>query len=212
MKPISKLFDSRKKYNSIAAIIGGALLASVLIGLLLIRPAWGNLKTLGVEIPTEQAKRDKAKTDVQNLEGAKKFFTDQGEAVETINTVLPVEPSVPDILVILEDLARQNNVFVTSFSPQQIAATGGAAGTGAVAPAPGAATAPATGTTGNASSVEITANYRGQYSSLISFFYSLERSLRIVDVKTLNVSTTTGTAVEGNITFRAYYRPVGGGL
>ncbi|MEJ7662374.1 MAG: hypothetical protein WKG07_23805 [Hymenobacter sp.] len=68
------MFSTRKQYNQIAVIIAGALLASVLIGLLLIRPAWGNLKALGKEIPTEQAKRDKAKTNVQNLEHAKKFF------------------------------------------------------------------------------------------------------------------------------------------
>ncbi|MEJ7662375.1 MAG: hypothetical protein WKG07_23810 [Hymenobacter sp.] len=39
----------------------------------------------------------------------------------------------------------------------------------------------------------------------------MERSLRIVDVKTLNVNTTSASAIEGNITFRAYYKPGAGG-
>lgn len=198
-------FDLKNKYNAIAVIGGSGLIVAILIGAVLIRPAWGKLKTVGAEIPVEQQKRDQAEADSKNLEKAKEFFSKEQAAVEQINTAVPVQPSVPNILVILESLAKQNGVFLTSFAPQQIS---GQPGGSAQAPASGSA--PVEAAPGGVNSIEITAQYRGSYTALINYFYSLERSLRIVDVKTLSVSSSqTGGAIEGNITFRAYYKSVG---
>lgn len=206
MKSVSSLINERSKYNVIAAIIAGGLLATIILSFFLIRPAWGNLKKLGTEIPAEQVKRDKAQLDAQNLENARKFFNDKKDAVEAVNTAVPAQPAIPSILVVLEDLARQNNVFLTSFAPQQLGAAAGAAGgaTGTAGDSAGAAGDSAGAA--NVNSVEITANYKGQYSSLINFFFSLERSLRLVDVKTLNVNSSQAGALDGSITFRAYYK------
>lgn len=194
------------KYNSIAAIIAGALLVTILIVLLLIQPAWGKLKGLGSEIPAAETKRDQVKADVANLEKAKEFFAKQQEEVDRVNTAVPTQSDVPSILALLESLARTNNVFLTSFVPQQ-SATAAAGGTSPTAPATGATTGQADAS--GASTVEISTNFRGNYSSLINFFYALERSLRIIDVKTLTVNSSAG-GLEGTLSFKAYYKPVDG--
>lgn len=195
---VSNIFNLTGKYNSLAAIILGGLVAVILIGLFLVRPAWSRLSTLGTEIPTEQVKRDQAKLDFENLEKAKKFFSENGRAIEEVNTAVPTQPDVPSILVILESIAKQNNVFLTAFTPQQLGQT-----------APSTASRDKSGNVSGVDSVEISANFRGQYSSLINFLYSLERSLRIVDVKTISVSSSA-SVLDGNISFRAYYKTVEG--
>lgn len=190
---------TKGKFNNIVIIVLGVIVVSVLIAVLLLRPTWDKLKQLGTEISTEQTQRDEVKSDAENLEKAKEFFSQDKDAVEQVSTAVPVNPDIPSLLTTIESLARANNVFLTSFSPQQTQATNSAKS--AATPS----TSPATGAT----SVEISANFRGQYGSLINFFYALESSLRIVDVKTISVSSSQG-ALEGNIVFRAYYRPVPG--
>lgn len=190
------------KYNTIILVVLGGLLVVILILVFLMRPAWGTLKQLGNEIPKEQQARDLSQEDVKNLEKAKKFFQDEQQSVETVNTAVPIQPEVPSILVTLEALAKQSGVFLTSFSPQQV-------GTQTAAVAPTAGSNQLVNPPG-VDSIEITANFRGPYNSLINFLYSLEGSLRLVDVKTITVNSSSGT-VEGNISFRAYYKQVEGG-
>lgn len=194
-----------QQLNSVGTVIGAGVLAFLLIGYLLVRPAWNKLHTLGQEIPVAKVARDQAKLDTQNLEDAKQFFANNREALTTVNTALPIQADVPTILAQLESLARQNNVFLTSFAPQQVSNNTSASslGTGGLA---NQATAPA-----GVSVVEVSAQYSGSYSSLINYFYSLEKSLRLVDVKTLGVTTSQGDTVQGSLVFRAYYLPVDGG-
>lgn len=189
------------RYNTIAAVVGAALLLSILILAFLVRPAWAGLQELGREIPVEQQKRDLAKQDLENLKDAETFFDERGDEVEIVNTALPVEPQVPSILLILEGLAVDSGVQLDGFTPQQIGAQGGVA-------------EPQDRPAG-ADTLEITANFSGRYPQLINFLYSLERSLRIVDVKVINVNAVQGggsdPVITGNISFTAYYKTVEGG-
>lgn len=211
-------FNLSRKYNTIAAIIGGVLLVSILISAFLIRPAWGKLKQLGQEVPVEQQKRDAAETQLNGLEKAKTYLADEKEQVDQVNIAVPIEPQVPQILLILEQLAKDNRVRLTTFTPQ--VATGAVAQSGQAA-APAATTGAAAGTASSGAnggqSLEVTANFQGSYASLISFFYTLEKSLRLIDVKSITVSgaqSTDGSStgnLSGAITFTAYYKTVDGG-
>lgn len=189
------------KYNTIAAIIGVALLLGILIILFLVRPAWAKLQDLGKQIPVEQQKRDLAKQDFENLQSAKQFFDDRADDVELVNTSLPIEPEVPSILLILEGLAIDSGVQLDGFTPQQLGVESGVAEQ---------QDRPA-----GVDSLEVTANFSGRYPQLISFLYSLERSLRLVDVKSINVNAVKGSSedpvITGNISFTAYYKTVEGG-
>lgn len=197
-------FNLKGSYNSIFGLIVGTIIATVLIGYFLIQPSWKGLQTVNAELPTEQAKEAQVKADQESLNKAKDFFQNQRDDAEKVATAVPTQPNIPAILSILESLSRSNNVFLTSFAPQQVPT--GAAGTGAGAGA--AANRSDAGTPSGVNSVEITANYRGEYASLINFFFALENSLRIVDVKSLNVNSNKQAGIEGNITFRAYYKSV----
>ncbi len=201
-------FNLSEKYNQMALIIAGGVVLEIIVVLLLVMPAWRSLQQLGTEIPQAQQQKDQREQDLANLQNAKSFFEENQQSVEEVNTAVPIEPEVPSILVILESLAKQNGVFLTSFSPQQAGTQQQAQPTAGAQPSAGQANLQA-GPAG-VDSVEITANFRGPYSSLINFLYSLERSLRLVDVKTLTVSSTSGV-LEGNISFRAYYKKVEGG-
>lgn len=195
------VFDPKKQYNTITMIVIGSVVAAVLIGVFLVGPSWNRVKALGAEVPAEELNRDRAKADATNLESAKKFFTEQKAAVDRVNTAVPIQPKVPNSLAILEGLAKQNGVLLTSFSPQLAAA-----GATAQAGVPESAVIP-----GGADSLEINAQYSGSYTALVNFLYSLERSLRFVDVKTLSVTTSATGQLEGALTFRTYYKQVEGG-
>lgn len=205
---MKKIFNLSGKYNTMIMVIVGGVVAVLVISLLLIRPAWSRLKQLGQEIPQAQQARDLKRQDYEHLQAAAKFFKENSQTVERVNATVPVAPEVPSILVTLETLAKQNGVFLTSFSPQQLdAKTQAAAGKSGSA---GAGSTSQSVNPAGVESIEITANFSGPYPSLLSFLYNLERSLRIVDVKTITVTSTTG-GLEGTITFRAYYVPAEGG-
>ncbi|MDP9212005.1 MAG: type 4a pilus biogenesis protein PilO [bacterium] len=198
-----QIFNVSSRYNVIAAIVAGGLLGVILIVSLLVVPAWNRLQELGREVPVEQQKRDQAEQDLENLKDAKQFFEEQATDVERVNLALPVRPEVPTLLAILESLAIDSGVYLDGFTPQQLGAAEAAAQAQAE---PTADAAP-----GGVDSLEVTANFSGTYSSLLNFLYSLERSLRIVDVKVINVSAVEDTgAITGSISFRTYYKTVEG--
>lgn len=214
-----KIINVSSKYNTMIIAVVVGVLAVALIGLLLIRPAWGDLQRLGTEIPEAQQARDLKQQDYENLQKAEGFFKENPQTVEEVNTAVPVAPEIPSILVMLESLAKQNGVFLTSFSPQQV----GTAGQGAGASSGGSSSGGKSGSGGSGqggvagqanpagtSSIEVTANFRGPYQSLMNFLYNLERNLRITDVKSLTVTSSAG-GLEGNITFKTYYVQVAGG-
>ncbi|MEX2209899.1 MAG: type 4a pilus biogenesis protein PilO [Patescibacteria group bacterium] len=195
-----QIFNVSSRYNVIAALVAGGLLGVILIVSLLVAPAWNRLQELGREVPVEQQKRDQAEQDLKNLKDAKQFFEEQATDVERVNLALPVRPEVPTILAILESLAVDAGVYLDGFTPQQL-------GTAEVA----AAGAPTEVAPGGVDSLEVTANFSGTYPALLNFLYSLERSLRIVDVKVINVSAVEDTgAITGSISFRTYYKTVEG--
>lgn len=210
-------FSLTSKYNTIAAIVAGTILASIVISFLLIRPAWSRLGQLGREIPTENQKRDDLKIELDSLQKAKTYFSGHGNDVEQVNIAVPTDPQIPEVLLIIEDLAKQNSVRLTSFVPQNLVATSaqtGSAGgnqtgtvsTGGINP-------------GGTQAVEVTANFEGSYASLINFFYTVEKSLRIIDVKNITVanggqaggqqgSQSNVNVMSGSMTFKAYYKAV----
>ncbi len=216
-------FSVTAKYNRLIILIGAVLLLAILISALLIAPAWSKLKQVGSEIPQIEGKQKQAEANVTNLKKAKEFFDNNQQILDQVNTALPVQPEVPEVLVILDALAKSDGVTLTSFSPQQV---GGTTGT-----TPGAATQQAAGSAGSSASgslpagvntLEVTANYSGTYQSLIRFMYDLERNLRIVDVKSISFAGESGssapavgtsqssgasTVLRGTITFRVYYKP-----
>ncbi len=201
------------KYNTIAAIVIGGLVLMIAIGLLLIAPSWRSLQKTNASLPDKKAKLAQTEADREALKKAQRFFDTHDSDVARVTTAVPAEPNVPAILVILETLSKAHNVQLTSFSPQQVAGgstpsggapSGGAPSTGS---APGGQSA-GVGSPEGASTIDITANYKGQYADLIKFFYDLESSLRIVDVKTLSVSSSAAEGISGNISFRAYYKPL----
>lgn len=203
-----KIINVSSKYNTMIIAIVACVLIVILIGALLIRPAWGDLQRLGAEIPKEQQARDLKKQDYENLKKAEGFFKENPQTVEQVNTAVPISPEVPSILVMLESLAKQNGVFLTSFSPQQLG-TPGQTGGSSSSRSGSSSQVDQTNPPGT-NSVEVTANFRGPYPSLLNFLYNLERNLRITDVKSLTVTSSAG-ALEGNITFKAYYVQVNGG-
>lgn len=188
-------FSLASKYNTLAALLGGLVLGTILINVILIGPAGKSLKETNQKLPEARAQNAQAVADLKALEGIKNFFNDRGrrEEVARVSTAVPIQAEVPSILALLESLSKAKNVQLTSFSPQQVSPTA------ATAPTPGAA-----------NSIEITANYKGEYTNLIAFFFELENSLRIVDVKSLGVQSSRDNAIEGALTFRAYYKPIPG--
>jgi hypothetical protein len=201
--------DNVKRYNIIAFAIILGLVGTIAISALLIAPAWKKLGKLGTEIATVQGTADAAKATKENMENGKKFLQNSRDIVDRVNVAIPSESKVPAILVMLDDYAKRNGVQLSSFQPAQVLGTA----TGQSGSTPGASEA-------GQSSIEVTADYSGRYSSLINFFYTLENSLRLVDVKgfsissggttnnAANLSSGSGDTLTGKISFRAYYMPV----
>ncbi len=202
--------ENVKKYNVIAFAVILGLVGTIVISALLIAPAWKKLNTLGTEIATVQGTADAAKATKENMENGKKFLQNSRDIVDRVNVAIPTDSKVPAILVMLDDYAKRNGVQLSSFQPAQVLGSA----TGQPGSTPGA-------TDAGQSSIEVTADYSGRYSSLINFFYTLENSMRLVDVKGFSISSTgnstnssttlsSGSAesLTGKISFRAYYMPV----
>ncbi len=151
-----------------ALIIGLLIVAVIVAAYFILMPKYNNLKDLGAQVKEkEQTLASKQKTweDLKELE---ENYNRAKVKVKDIPDVLPKEEEIPELLIQLEALAKENNMGLASINV-----------------IPGAETEEAL-----YKSLNISIGVAGSYSNLKKYLDSVEKNMRIMDVTSIDFSAT----------------------
>jgi len=164
--------------------------------------------------PTYTGAITDARTEVQSLDSAleaAEAFTDREnqlererlalptDGLERLNAFLPDNVNNIQLILDLDDLADRTGVTLSNFnvgSTEEGSATAGSGDAGGSL---------ALDTTEAVESLDITVTAEGSYTAFRAFLEAAEKSLRILDLTSINVSPSETGVYAYDITFRIYW-------
>ncbi|TSC74037.1 MAG: hypothetical protein G01um101444_397 [Parcubacteria group bacterium Gr01-1014_44] len=166
---------------------GMAAIGFILFSVLIL-PLYQISAETGQMIDGRQSSLDQKKTVLGKIDGWQEKVSANQTAIEQLAAVLPVKKNTHEIVVSVEEAARQAGVNLTDFKSSPKSSTEGK-------------------TFYETLRVEVVGT--ASYASTLEFFKLLEKNLRVFDVQDFSVSLDASGAGSGrlniNIKFLAYY-------
>lgn len=192
---------------------------AVLIAWQFFWPAFNNVSLARSELKYQQEKLTEAQSFKVHLEELKEKYSKMSNEVERVGEAIPQNQDIPSLLVQLEAMTSQSGLILNSVdfisTENQKAKTSIGLNQETESGTPGAAAitsrvAPAA----KAKTLGIALNLSGSYESLKNFLKAAEKSLRLMDVSSIdfgagNPGTSlgeTGNMLTFMIKFDVYYR------
>jgi len=102
-----------------ALLLGGffAILTLWVYGAYLVRPLWGEVTKLGLEVRDARSQLSGLRQATTNETNLREQHRQLQEAVTTLRSLLPVEAELPTVIDVLSGLARQTQVKIQAISP-----------------------------------------------------------------------------------------------
>lgn len=181
----------------------------VVVGYVYLFPEWQKFQGLKQETKDLQAINQELDVLTQNrdtlIEAINRISKDD---LDRIDQSMPQGQQAASLLVYFESLAGKNGLALKSIDLSEKVQSAAAAGSGSSQPKPGGAVVPAPQT--SLSSIKdfpLTMHLIGTYDSFKGFLRALEKSSRIIDVKTV-VFASSGVGGVFNFTVQAktYYQ------
>jgi len=147
-------------------ILGLCIVVVLVAAYFILMPKYNSLKDLGAQIKEKEqtlASRQEALEDLKELEES---YNRAKVKVKDIPDILPKEEQVPELLVQLDALAKENNMGLASIN-----ITPGAEAEEALY-----------------KSLSISAGVAGSYSNLKKYLDSVEKNMRLIDITSIDFS------------------------
>lgn len=174
-------------------------LGSLVIGSFYLVPQWRQFSALQTE--TENLREISAQLDelISNRDALTKTINAVSRAdLAKIDLALPQGPHSADFLVLLETLAKKNQVILKQVNLSETAGgTGGLPKPGGSVSLPGASAY---------QELPITLNINGSYDSFKAFLKDLERNLRVIDIQSITFGGSSTNQFELNLRGKTYYQ------
>lgn len=159
-----------------------------LVGWLVLWPTWSGVSEVRSEISTKQGTVDLEKQVVEKLNSINQVLDTQKSNVERLEQAIPTAELRPEILSIMENMANQNGLSMSSVSidtpPEDMSAARG-----------GRAAATAT----SLKKVSVGVKVTGTYGSFKSWLSAIEKNLRITDITKISFSISERKNTEGGL-------------
>ena len=156
---------------------GLAALGIIIIPLLVL-PQYSLIGLTKEAIETRQAGLDKKKALMEKIEDLKKKTQERKNDMDKLATIIPQTKKTQDIVVNLEEMARETGITVKTVKTAKVSTRGQDFGT---------------------LQVEVSAS--GQYKSLFEFIKLMEKNLRVLDLQEFTLSLDTSAASAGGLNF-----------
>jgi hypothetical protein len=198
---------SRRSISSQIGLISILLVVVVgVLGWFLVWPGYTQFREAqdrGTQLA--QALETKNKT-YSEIDGLVNKYNSNKNKLESLSRAVPSAPQVPQILAMVESLAKQSGMTrVMTLTVTEESAGGGAPAVDRKPAAPadsvGAMTKPALVT------LKVTLTVAGNYGNLPLLFDLLEKNLRLFEIQTITAQATgKGEAQTFNLTFNTFYQ------
>lgn len=163
---------------------------------------WGNIQTAWDVIEKNQKVLVERQHLAENLKKLVAQYQERIQDVAKINQIVPSDPAIADLLVMLESLASENALQFTGVDFNLIRPVGGPA-----------ASQIANVTPAGLQVVQISAKVKGSYVNFLNYLKTIETNIRLLDTAsvTFNVPPpAAGVFTAGSIEFllviNAYYQ------
>jgi hypothetical protein len=173
-----------------------------------VRGANKELVVVRADLTSKQEQLSQASNKLNNFSVINKIYEGlDGEVIKKVGQVLPVEPNLPDLMVNLDTLVKNNGFSLVEIDFQIVDSAGqevfSAQNAEPEQVTNEAVAAATTATTKELKTINISLNIEGSsYSGLKSLISQLENNLRLFDVLKFGF-TSEGTSLK--IELRAYY-------
>mgnify|MGYP001558528875 FL=1 len=157
-------------------------------------PMWSGVSDLRTEVKTKQGTVNLERQVIEKLNSISQVLDSQKSSVERLEQAIPTAESRPELLSIMENLASQNGISLTSVSidvaPDDAASAKRSAKTESV----------------SLKKVKIDVKISGNYSSFKNWLSAIEGNLRITDTTKISFSIPEKKGESGE--FQSNINPV----
>jgi len=163
------------------------LILSMILGFFLLWPQYQKFSEERWNVKKKQVEMSNQEEHFTDIENLSKDLQGYEEQLSKINSALPSASDVPALLNFLADAINTNGLSfekLTSFSTNQVRKTADSV----------AATANGGGVTSNIKEINIEFEVSGDYLALKNLISTLEKSARIIEVKSISLKKQTAVA------------------
>jgi len=187
-------------------VVVGVIVICLVVGYFVFWPAASGYKTARIDFANLSTTKQDLLQQQANLESLKNDISERSDFISKTEEAMPTTSQIPELIVTLSNFANNNSLYITNFSPKEVAST--TAG-GAVNPANPAPVL-------NYNTVEIDFDITGSYSDLKQFIKDIETNIRPIDIVSISVSgggqissTTSAESLRFSIKAYVYYEKQG---
>ncbi len=174
---------------SLTFIVGAVFVYSALI-----KPSFENITQLRSEVKTLQVKLETQERNIQKLKELLAQFSSLESARQVLALTLPNDPNIPQVVNTVQGLASMNNVEISNFQTDLLAFKS----LGADGPEYAR----------NVGTVRSRVSISGNYDEFKKFVSQLEKNVRLMDVKELNITAANSGSrgLKFDVSADAYYQ------
>lgn len=153
-----------KKNNQSSTIILISILVIAAVAYFFINSYISQIKDLNIKLSARSDEITQMQSKIDALNSLKNDFSQNSDKAKKLGLALPSGDQIPEVLVQLETIANSSGLKVSSIMPAKENAK-------------------------NALSLSL--SLQGEYPGLVSFISSLEKNIRPVNIKTINLASVT---------------------
>lgn len=178
--------------NKSSIIILIILLALTTVVFWLIIPFYGQINSSKMELKAKQKTLAETQATVNVIQDLAKKYEAMKDELDEINSVLPDKEDLAGLIVSLEAMSSESGIFLKSinFQPKPFQP----------------ATMEEVSETGGYNALQIQLAALGSYSGFKNFIKTIEKNLRLMDVKTIKFKSGEKEEFDINLDLETYYK------
>ena len=151
---------------------------------LLVLPQYNLISETRKTIESRKADFEKKQAMIGKIEDLKKQVKEKQSDMSKLASILPETKKTQDVLVNLEEIAKESGIELKTVKLASLAGTGGQGQR-------------------EVKTLQIEISSGGQYQSLVNFIKLIEKNLRVFDLQEFNLSLNASATVAGELNFAA---------
>ena len=163
--------DQKSKSSSAMFITLACVIVIGGVGYFVINPGISGLKDASVKLDAKAKEVTELNDKITTLKSLQSQFTQASDTVEKLQLAIPSTDQMPEIMVQIETMASESGLRVNSIQPAKETTAGNVAESKA--------------------SVPVTVSLQGDYPGLYTFLTKMEKDIRPMNVKSINIATAT---------------------
>lgn len=179
---IKKLFGNKDAVRT--EIISLVIILAIIIVYFILSPINASYKETKVNVANLTKEKETLIEKKGKLTTLSKDLEDKKVFISEVEDILPKAPQVPEALLSLEQIAKNNSLYITTFIPTDKGQGGGTAASNKTK----ISGSSAGGSKSEWSVVEIQFDLIGDYPSIAKFLKDLEKNIRPVDIKSIRIT------------------------